>query len=39
MAALRDAIKIRATKEHLYFFMRPAPGDEYEAVTVNLAKA
>lgn len=39
MAALRDAIKIRATREHLYFFRRPAPGADYEPITVNLAKA
>lgn len=39
MQALRDAIKVRVTKEHLYFFMRPAPGEEFVAVTVNLAKA
>lgn len=39
MAALRDAIKVRVTKEHLYFFRRPAPGQEFVAVTVNLAKA
>lgn len=39
MDAIRDAIRVRATKEYLRFWQRPAPGRDFEAITIDLAQA
>lgn len=39
MDAIRNAIRVRATKEYFRFWQRPAPGQDWKAITIDLAQA
>jgi hypothetical protein len=39
MDAIRDAIRVRTSKEYFRFFQRPAPAAEWKSITIDLAQA